>query len=96
MTQTEQNILDALLELERAIGSMPRTTPKPNLLPLFSRLDDLMRALPPTSNPMLLHYMHKKSYQKARLLLQGRDAENEAGNCHGHVDNEGRKWSPGR
>src|SRR5687767_3265631 len=95
MTSTEQSILDVLLELERAIESMPHTTPKPNLLPLFSRLDDLTRDLPPSSDPMLLHYLHKKSYQKARLLLQGRDAENEAGNCGGHVDNEGRKWPPG-
>jgi len=92
MTSTEQTILDTLLELERAIEAMPRTTPKPNLLPIFSRLDDLMRALPPTSDPMLLHYLHKKSYQKARLLLQGREAENVAGNCHGHTDNQGREW----
>ena len=96
MTSTEQSILDALLELERAVESMSHATPKPNLLPIFSRLDDLMRALPSTSDPMLLHYLHKKSYQKARLLLQGRDAENEAGNCGGHVDNQGREWSPGR
>ena len=96
MTSTEQTILEKLLELERTIGSMPHTTPKPNLLPIFASLDDLTRALPPASDPMLLHYLHKKSYQKARLLLQGRNAENEAGNCGGHVDNEGRKWSPGR
>ena len=95
MTSTEQSILDALIELERAIESMPRTDPKPNLLPIFSRLDDLMRTLPSTSDPLLLHYLHKKSYQKARLLLEGRDSENAAGNCPGHTDNEGRAW-PGR
>ena len=96
MTSTEESILDALLELERTIESMPQTTPKPSLLPLFSRLDELTRGLPLTTDPLLLHYLHKKSYQKARLFLQGRDAENAAGNCGGHVDNDGRKWSPGR
>jgi hypothetical protein len=96
MTSTEQNILDTLLELERAVESMPHTTPKPNLLPIFSRLDELTRTLPSTADPLLLHYMHKKSYQKARLFLQGREGENVAGNCHGHVDAEGRKWSPER
>jgi hypothetical protein len=96
MTSTEQSILETLLELERTIEAMPLTTPKPDLRPIFSRLDDLMRSLPSTSDPLLLHYLHKKSYQKARLFLQGRDAENAAGNCLGHVDDEGRKWSPGR
>jgi hypothetical protein len=31
-----------------------------------------------------LHYLRKKSYEKARLWLEGRDAENARGNC-GHV-----------
>ncbi len=95
MTATEQSILDTLLELERTIGAMPRTTPKPSLLPLFSRLDELTRALPAAADPLLMHYLHKKSYQKARLFLQGSDAENQRGNCHGHVDDHGREWKPG-
>jgi len=92
----EQNVLDTLLELERAVEAMPRTTPKPNLLPLFSRLDELTRTLASTTDPLLLHYLHKKSYEKARLLLQGREAENARGNCHGHVDEQGREWTPER
>jgi hypothetical protein len=95
MTETERSILDALLELERSVAAMATTQPKPNLLPIFDRLDQLTRALPPTSDPQLLHYLHKKSYQKARLFLEGRDAENAQGNCHGHVDNAGRPWSAG-
>ena len=75
MTETEQMVLAALLDLERTIEAMPHTTPKPSLLPLFSRLDDLTRSLPVTTDPTLLHYLHKKSYQKARLFLQGREAE---------------------
>lgn len=93
MTETEQNILAALLELEQAIESMASTTPKPNLLPFFSRLDELTRSLPSTTDPLLLHYLHKKSYQKARLFLQGREAENARGNCYGHVDEHGEPWT---
>ena len=95
MTQTEQEILEALLELERAIESMPHANPKPNLLPMFSRLDELTTKLPASTDPLLLHYLHKKSYQKARLFLQGRDAENQQGSCR-HVDTHGRAWEPGQ
>jgi hypothetical protein len=84
LTETERHLLDALLELERTVAALPTANPKPDLLPLFTRLDDLTRQLPRTADPSLLHYLHKKSYQKARLFLQGRDAENAAGNC-GHV-----------
>lgn len=84
MTETETNLLQALLELERAVASMPTAQPKPNLLPLFSRIDDLTGQLPAQADPTLLHYLHKKSYEKARLFLQGREAENQRGNCR-HV-----------
>ena len=96
MTETEQNVLDTLLELERTVAAMPRTTPKPSLLPFFARLDELTRTLPSTTDPLLLHYLHKKSYEKARLFLQGRESENARGNCHGHVDEHGKPWSPER
>lgn len=84
MTGTEQDILESLLELERAVASMPTANPKPNLLPVFARIDELTRQLPRDADPSLLHYLHKKSYEKARLFLQGQDAENARGNCHGH------------
>ena len=84
MTDIENKILQALLELEQAVQSMARTHPKPSLLPLFSRLDGLTNQLPPETDPGLMHYLRKKSYEKARLFLQGRDAENKAGSC-GHV-----------
>jgi hypothetical protein len=85
MTETEQAILQSLLELEQTVATMPAANPKPNLLPLFSRLEELTRQLPRGTDPSLLHYLHKKSYEKARLFLQGREAENARGNCHGHV-----------
>jgi hypothetical protein len=94
MTQLEQGILAALLDLERAVEAMPRSNPKPDLRPMFSRLDELTASLPVSTEPLLLHYLHKKSYQKARLFLEGCDAENARGNCHGHVDQDGRAWNP--
>ena len=84
MTETETAILKSLLELEATIKTMPTANPKPNLVPLFERIDGLTRQLPRETDPGLLHYLHKKSYEKARLFLQGRDAENAQGNC-GHV-----------
>ncbi|MDR3457060.1 MAG: hypothetical protein P4N60_06410 [Verrucomicrobiae bacterium] len=80
----EKEILTALVQLDAAVRSMPTANPKPDLLPLFARLDELTKQLPRHADPTLLHYLHKKSYEKARLFLQGRDAENQAGNCR-HV-----------
>jgi hypothetical protein len=79
-----QNILAALVELDDAVKTMPTANPKPSLLPLFARIDELTKQLPHDTDPALLHYLHKKSFEKARLFLQDRDAENQAGNCR-HV-----------
>jgi hypothetical protein len=77
----ETEILTALKQLDETVKAMPKAEPKPSLLPIFTRLDGLTRQLPPNADPTLLHYLHKKSYEKARLFLQGRDAENQVGNC---------------
>lgn len=79
-----QKLLSALVELDDAIKTMPVANPKPNLMPLFARIDELAKQLPRDADPTLLHYLHKKSYEKARLFLQNRDAENQVGNCR-HV-----------
>jgi hypothetical protein len=84
MTSKEQEILDCLLELDTAVKSTKTVNPKPDLMKLFGRLDELTGQLPRGTDPGLLHYLHKKSYEKARLFLQGRDAENTTGSC-GHV-----------
>ena len=84
MTETEQHLLVALRELERTVATMATAQPKPDLLAIFTRLNDLTRQLPRDADPSLLHYLHKKSYEKARLFLEGRDAENQLGNCR-HV-----------
>lgn len=80
----EIELLKALTQLAETVKAMPTASPKPNLLPIFSHLDELTKQLPRNADPALLHYLHKKSYEKARLFLQGRDAENQAGNCR-HV-----------
>jgi len=78
MTDTEQALLDTLLKLENAVAKV-NADPKPDLISLFNRLDELTAALPKDTSRDLLHYLHKKSFQKARLYLQGADPE--AGNC---------------
>lgn len=83
-TSLEQNLLNALVELDSAVKSMSATETKPNLIPLFARIESLAKQLPSGTDPVLLHYLQKKSYEKARLFLQGRDAENQIGNCR-HV-----------
>ena len=83
MTDQERAIWQALVELDQAVKSMATANPKPNLLPLFARLDELTRQLPKETAPDLLHYLHRKSYEKARMWLEGRDAENARGKC-GH------------
>jgi hypothetical protein len=81
MTDVEKNILDSLIALDTAVKTMASANPKPNLLPLFARIEELARQLPKSADPNLLHYLNKKSYEKARLFLQGRDAENVEGRC---------------
>ena len=73
MTTGEQNILQTLTELEQAVKSIPTANPKPDLLPIFERIDELMRLLPAETDAALLHYLQRKSYEKARLRLEGRD-----------------------
>lgn len=77
----EKDLLAALTQLAETVKAMPTANPRPSLMPLFTRLDELTKLLPRDTDPTLLHYLHKKSYEKARLFLEGRDAENQVGNC---------------
>jgi hypothetical protein len=81
MTTLEQQILDSLANLDAAVKTMSTATPKPNLLTFFQEIDQLSGKLPRDTDPSLLHYLHKKSYEKARLWLEGRNAENARGQC---------------
>ena len=79
MNETEREILSTLKDLDEKVRSMKTANPKPNLLPVFEKLDGLTARLGPGGDPSLLHYLHKKSYEKALLYLEGRDAENARG-----------------
>lgn len=84
MTELERRLLEGLIELEDAARAAV-APPKPPVLPILEKLDALASRLPPDTDPALVHYLRKKSYEKARLWLQGRNTENQAGSC-GHVD----------
>ena len=70
MTEIETQLLQTLLQLEKAAEAMPAANPKPDLRPLLAQLDELAKQLPATADPRLRHFLQRKSHQKARLLLQ--------------------------
>lgn len=74
MNAIENEILQKLTELAEAVRQMPTANPKPNLLPLFERLDELTEKLPPATDPELVHFLKRKSYEKARAKLEGQSA----------------------
>ncbi|HZT21403.1 MAG TPA: hypothetical protein VFB55_00700 [Verrucomicrobiae bacterium] len=80
-TALEETLLQALLELERAAQPPSPEAPRPDWPRLWTRIDELTAQLPPDADPRLRHYLRQKSYQKARLFLQGREAENQTGQC---------------
>jgi len=81
MTATERDGLQALIKLANTVKSMAGTNPKPDLSPLFNRIDTLTDQLPKHTDATLLHYLHRKSYEKARRWLEGRETENQTGSC---------------
>lgn len=87
MTAAERAILQALEDLERAASaSRPRTaaaappsaTP---ILPILERLDRLTAELPAQTPSELRHFLQRKSYEKARQFLLGRQDEIARGRC---------------
>ena len=75
MTETEQQILAALRDLEATAARCRIENPPQPLTPIFARLDTLAAQLPPGGNHDLRHYLQRKSYEKARLWLEGVDPE---------------------
>ena len=74
MNETEQAVLQALIELDHVVSTLAATNPKPDLRPLFARIDELTLQLPREADPELRHFLQRKSYQKARAHLEGRAA----------------------
>jgi hypothetical protein len=81
VTQIEQDLLRTLAGLDEAVKTMRTANPKPNLQALFARVEELAQQLPPDAAPDLRHYLQQKSYEKARLFLEGRDAGKQRGRC---------------
>lgn len=81
MTELEHDILKHLINLEATVKAMPTANPKPNLLLRFQQIEELAGQLPRETAPDLMHYMQKKSYEKARQWLEGRSAEIQKGGC---------------
>ena len=72
MTENEQALHAALVELERAVRPASTGSPRPKLMPLFERIDALSATLPADTDRELLHFLHRKSYEKARQWLEER------------------------
>ncbi len=81
--QQEQTLERLTRALDEYLAAVPRQKEPdpPDLLAIFARLDALETEIDPTFPAPLRHYLHQKSYRKAHLYLQGRDAENLRGNC---------------
>ncbi len=69
------------MELEAAAAAARTGGVRTPLLPLFERIDRLAAELPPDAPSDLRHFLERKSYEKARLFLAGRGAENARGAC---------------
>lgn len=83
MSKTEQEILQVLTQMVNVVKTSNATGPKPDLLELFERIDELAARLPRDAAPELVHFLQRKSYEKARLWLEDRRVEIARGGC-GH------------
>lgn len=81
-TEIESQLLAALRELEAVVASLKTANPKPDLAAYFARIDSLADKLPKGTDGELLHFLVKKSYQKARLRLEAGEGVAERGACH--------------
>ena len=81
MTALEHDLLAHLTKLEATVKTMPTANPKPNLLPLFQQIEELADQVPRSTAPDLLHYLQRKSYEKARQWLEGQHSEIQKGGC---------------
>ena len=84
ISSTQEDTLTRLAgTLDEYLAAVPRQKEPnpPDLMALFARLDALEAEVDASYPAQLRHYLHQKSYRKAHLYLQGRDAENLRGNC---------------
>ena len=83
-TPLEENLLNAFIELDNAVKAMPAADPKPNLLPLFARIDELTKQLPRDADPALLHYCTRKVTKRRGCFCRIAMRKTRSGNCR-HV-----------
>ena len=83
MNDLEHQILEEIQGYEDLVRRLPTMNPKPDLMAVFQRLDEMTARLPRGTDPNLLHFMHKKSYEKARLWLEEHHSEIARGGCDG-------------
>jgi hypothetical protein len=83
VTATEEKLARLAATLDEYLDAVPRQREAnpPDLLAIFAKLDALEAEMGPEVHPQLRHYLHQKSYRKAHIFLEGRDAENLRGNC---------------
>ena len=81
VTALEKDLLEALLALESAAAKARSAPVAGGILPLIQRVDDLGAKLPAEAHPDLRHYLQRKSYEKARQLLQGMGDQITPGRC---------------
>lgn len=81
--QQEETLARLASTLTEYLDAVPRQKEPnpPDLMAIFSKLDALEAGIDSSYPAQLRHYLHQKSYRKAHLYLQGRDAENLRGNC---------------
>ncbi|MCC6232817.1 MAG: hypothetical protein IT580_09250 [Verrucomicrobiales bacterium] len=89
MRDVESEVLQALQELEQAAAAArarPAGTPVSGgsgVLPILERIDRLAEELPASASHDLRHYLLRKSYEKARQLLEGSASVKREGRCGG-------------
>ena len=81
--QQEQTLERLARTLDEYLDAVPRQKEPnpPDLMAIFAQLDALEAEVDSSFPAQLRHYLHQKSYRKAHLFLQDRDAENLRGNC---------------
>jgi hypothetical protein len=82
VTDKERDFLDALAALEEGLKAPGNGGAHADVRGLLRKLEDAALTLLPEADRELKHYLERKSHEKARLYLLGRDHENEKGPCH--------------
>jgi aminodeoxyfutalosine synthase len=77
----EAGLLAALTRLEQTVQARAAGDAAADVRAPLSELDRLVGALPADADPELIHYLRRRSYEKARQFLEGRVAAIEKGGC---------------